>query len=183
MQTAFLKKFFTKNRTHAVKRQIMNLRQKSNDSYEVAWERFKDLLIVCPHHGYNIGRHIGYFYDGLLSDTKKYIDMMCNGTFFNKTQKEAWNYLEEISEHARRWGDTTEFDRTTPPQASKGVLCSIRKEDDFRARVDVEVAKRMQGLNLHQVTCVNSELFCVVCDRTVHETSYCPSLMAIKESI
>ena len=103
MQTEFLKKFFTENMTHVVKRQIMNFMQKTNESYEVACECFKDLLIVYPNHGYDLGWQIEYFYDGLLSETKKYIDMMCNDMFFNKTQRETWSYLEEISKHAKRW--------------------------------------------------------------------------------
>ena len=41
----------------------------------------------------------------------------------------------------------------------------------------------MQGINVHQVKYVDSKLFCAVCDRTGHETSYCPSLSVIKEYI
>ena len=75
------------------------------------WERFKDLLLACPHHGYDLRGQLGYFYDGLMPKTKRYLEMMCNGTFFKKTPKDAWAYLEENAEYAKMWVDTNEHDQ------------------------------------------------------------------------
>ena len=38
--------------TNALNRQIMNFSQNDNETFYQCWERFKDLLNACPHHGY-----------------------------------------------------------------------------------------------------------------------------------
>ena len=52
MQAEFLKKFFPSQKTNALRKQIQNFSQNSNEAYFQCWERFKDLLNSCPHHGY-----------------------------------------------------------------------------------------------------------------------------------
>ena len=111
LQAEFLKTFFSLNKTHALKRQILNYSQKTSESFEQAWECYKDILLACPHHGYDKGMTIMYFYDGLQVSSKQFIDTMCNGLFFEKTPTEAHAYLEELAEHTRRWETSSEFDR------------------------------------------------------------------------
>ena len=62
MQTEFLKKNFPIHRTNALKRQIMNFSQKDNETFYQCWERFKNLLNACPHHGYETWRIISFFF-------------------------------------------------------------------------------------------------------------------------
>ena len=54
LQTEFLQKFFSLTKTYALKNQITNFRQKENEQFDEVWERFKDLLLACPHHGYDL---------------------------------------------------------------------------------------------------------------------------------
>jgi hypothetical protein len=58
MQAEFLKKYFPTNRTTALQRQMMNFSCSPNESFHQAWERFKDLLNACPHHGFEMRREI-----------------------------------------------------------------------------------------------------------------------------
>jgi Retrotransposon gag protein len=48
---AFLTKYFPPSKTAQLRGQIVNFEQKGNESLYDAWERFKDLLRLCPHHG------------------------------------------------------------------------------------------------------------------------------------
>ena len=84
LQTEFKKKIFSIHMTHALKKQIMSFAQKEHERYDQAWERYKDLLQACPHHGYDQSRQVGFFYDGLLHATRQYIEMMCNGEFLRE---------------------------------------------------------------------------------------------------
>ena len=70
MQAEFLKKFFPTHKTNALKRQIQNFSQNSNEVFFQCWERFKDLLNSCPHHGFEKWRLISFFYEGLTPETK-----------------------------------------------------------------------------------------------------------------
>jgi Retrotransposon gag protein len=48
----FLTKYFPPSKTAQLRGQIVNFGQKGNESLYDAWERFKDLLRLCPHHGF-----------------------------------------------------------------------------------------------------------------------------------
>nr|GFB87980.1 reverse transcriptase domain-containing protein [Tanacetum cinerariifolium] len=47
----FINQFFPPSKTTYLRNEITNFLQKSNETFNEAWERFKDLLRQCPHHG------------------------------------------------------------------------------------------------------------------------------------
>ena len=74
--------------------------QKNSETFYQAWERFKGLLLTCPHHSYETWRVIRFFYDGLTSNMCQYVEMMCNGEFIDKNHNEAWDYIKILVEKA-----------------------------------------------------------------------------------
>jgi len=48
---AFLAKFFPPSKTATLRNKITNYTQKDKETLYKAWEWFKDLLRLCPHHG------------------------------------------------------------------------------------------------------------------------------------
>jgi hypothetical protein len=84
MTREFLKKFFPTHKTNTLRRNIMNFAMKENETFFQCWERFKELLLSCPHHGYETWRVISFFYDRLSSKMRQFVEMMCNGEFMNK---------------------------------------------------------------------------------------------------
>ena len=103
MQTEFLKKFFPIHRTNALKRQIMNFTQKDSETFYQSWERFKDLLNACPHHGYENWRLISFFYESLTPKMRQFVQTMCNREFFDKEPEEAFEYFDYLAENAQSW--------------------------------------------------------------------------------
>ena len=71
MHDAFIRKFFPQHLTMDLMRQINLFTQKENKTFAQVWERFKDLLLSCPHHGFEKSRTITFFYDGHLPKMKK----------------------------------------------------------------------------------------------------------------
>ena len=67
MTHEFFKKYFSEHKTNALKRQISKFSQKESEALYQAWERFKDLLNLCPHHGYESWCIVSYFYEGLTN--------------------------------------------------------------------------------------------------------------------
>ncbi|GKA78261.1 reverse transcriptase domain-containing protein [Tanacetum coccineum] len=52
-------------RTTNLQNDITNFQQKFNETFSEAWERFKDMLKKCPHHGFSPLHKIDTFYNGL----------------------------------------------------------------------------------------------------------------------
>lgn len=50
------------SRTNEIRREIT---QEEDEKFYETRERFKDLLLKCPHHGFETWRLIQHFYNGL----------------------------------------------------------------------------------------------------------------------
>jgi len=62
---AFITKFFPPSKTASLRNQIINSMQKDDEMLYETWERFKDLLCLCPHHGLQRLMIIQAFYNGV----------------------------------------------------------------------------------------------------------------------
>ncbi|KAG8478204.1 hypothetical protein CXB51_027988 [Gossypium anomalum] len=62
-----------------------------------AWERYKDLLRRCPHHGLPLWLQVQTFYNGVNPSTRQMIDATASGTINNKTPEGAYKFIEEMS--------------------------------------------------------------------------------------
>jgi len=85
MRQAFLAKFFPHSKTARLRDQIIRFTQRDEESLYNVWERFKEILRLCPHHGLEKWLIIHTFYNGLLFTTKMNVDAAAGGTFMNKT--------------------------------------------------------------------------------------------------
>ncbi|KAK5793435.1 hypothetical protein PVK06_034581 [Gossypium arboreum] len=68
-----------------------------------AWERYKDLLRRCPHHGLPLWLQVQTFYNGVNPSTRQMIDAAAGGTINNKTHEEAYEFIEEMSLNNYQW--------------------------------------------------------------------------------
>ncbi|KAG8486462.1 hypothetical protein CXB51_019744 [Gossypium anomalum] len=68
-----------------------------------AWERYKDLLRRCPHHGLPLWLQVQTFHNGLNPSTRQMIDAAADGTLNNKTPEEAYEFIEEMSLNNYQW--------------------------------------------------------------------------------
>nr|GEZ32099.1 reverse transcriptase domain-containing protein [Tanacetum cinerariifolium] len=56
----FINQFFPPSKTTYLRNEITNFLQKPNETFNEAWERFKDLLRHCPHHGFSDKSKVRY---------------------------------------------------------------------------------------------------------------------------
>ena len=68
-----------------------------------AWERFKELLRRCPHHGLPTWLQVQTFYNGLNHNTRQMIDAAAGGTLNNKTPEAAQDLIEEMAMNNYQW--------------------------------------------------------------------------------
>ena len=73
---AFLKKFYPIHKTALIRKNIMQFRQEPSELFWRYFERFKDLLAQCPHHGVEKWRQCQILYDGLDYQTKTLLETM-----------------------------------------------------------------------------------------------------------
>ncbi|GKE81358.1 hypothetical protein Tco_1551358, partial [Tanacetum coccineum] len=62
-----------------------------------AWERFKEMLRACPHHGFTELTQIDTFYNGLNENDQDSLNAAARGNLLSKTTREALNIIENKS--------------------------------------------------------------------------------------
>ncbi|KAL6283176.1 hypothetical protein ACE6H2_014105 [Prunus campanulata] len=193
MQTVFFKKFFSIQKTNSLKRQMTTFAQNEIESLPQAWERYKDLLMSCPHHGFEIWRIVGYFYDGLLPKDRQFIEIMCNGNFMNKDPDDAFDFIDEITEKSQNWTPSESshiiVQKTkVSANASSNGIDRLKEEDGLKAQI-AKIAREVETLNsklLHGFNSVTSEEnfnICEVCEVMGHATKECPILPVFRNML
>nr|GFB94903.1 reverse transcriptase domain-containing protein [Tanacetum cinerariifolium] len=59
----FINEFFSPSRTTNLRNEISNFQQRFDESFHEAWDRYKDLLRACPHHGFTALHQLDTFYN------------------------------------------------------------------------------------------------------------------------
>nr|GFD03045.1 reverse transcriptase domain-containing protein [Tanacetum cinerariifolium] len=70
---------------------------KSNETFNEAWERFKDLLRQCPHHGFSELHQLDTFYNALNPNDQDALDSAAGGNFLDKIPRECLSIIESKS--------------------------------------------------------------------------------------
>ena len=94
LSKAFLTKYFPPSKTANLRNQITNFRQREGETLSETWDRFKELLRVCPHHGLEKWLVVQTFYDGLTYTTRISIDAAAGGALMNRGVDAAYNLIE-----------------------------------------------------------------------------------------
>ena len=82
----FLFKYFPPSKTAKLRNDISSFMQMDDESMYDTWERYKDLLRCCPHHGLPVWLQVLTFYNGLNLTTKQMVDAAAGGSLSNKPQ-------------------------------------------------------------------------------------------------
>ena len=93
----FLKKYFPPTKNTKLRNEITSFHQLEDESLYEAWERFKELLRRCPHHGIPCCIQLETFYNGLNPSTRLMMDALANGALLSKSYTEAYEILERIA--------------------------------------------------------------------------------------
>ncbi|KAL5549840.1 hypothetical protein UlMin_000016 [Ulmus minor] len=97
LANVFLTKYFPPAKSTKMRNDISNFLQQDQEPLYEAWERFKDLLRKCPHHGLPLWMQVQTFYNGLLSNTQTMVDAASGGAFFNKTPEDGYELIEVMA--------------------------------------------------------------------------------------
>nr|GFB59907.1 hypothetical protein [Tanacetum cinerariifolium] len=93
----FINQFFPPSKTTYLRNEITNFLQKSNETFNEAWKRFKDLLRQCPHHGFSELHQLDTFYNALNPNDQDALDSAAGGNFLDKIPRECLSIIESKS--------------------------------------------------------------------------------------
>ncbi|MQL89641.1 hypothetical protein Taro_022223 [Colocasia esculenta] len=133
MQQEFLKKIYPIGRTNTMRRAITGFSQHPGELVHESWERLKELLRKCPHHGLSRWQIVQTFYEGLTESNRQMVDALCGGAFMTKSEDETYNLFDTLSENSINHASLHSYDRALGPVKKAGLYeLRERGESDFR---------------------------------------------------
>nr|GEV83319.1 reverse transcriptase domain-containing protein [Tanacetum cinerariifolium] len=88
---------FPPSKTTHLKNEIFRFTQRFEETFREAWERFKEMLRACPHHGFTELAQIDTFYNGLNDNDQDSLNTAAGGNLLSKTTREALQIIENKS--------------------------------------------------------------------------------------
>ncbi|KAK8681373.1 hypothetical protein V6N13_053777 [Hibiscus sabdariffa] len=158
----FLDRFFPAAKASEIRRSILGIKQKHEESLYEYWERYKKLCASCPQHGLSEQTLVQYFYEGLLPMEMKMIDAASGGALFNMTPTQAKELISTMAANSQQFGAISE------PSRRVHEVSTVSLENKIGQLTNI-VNSLVSGKN-------NSARACGICTMTDHPTDCCPAL-------
>ncbi|KAL2905022.1 Proteasomal ATPase-associated factor 1 [Bienertia sinuspersici] len=146
---AFLSKFIPLEKTAELRLKISMFQQEENESLFEAWERFKNLLNDCPHHGMEKWLLLHSFYTGLSGQNKMCLDAASGGLIMKKDPVEAIRIIEDV---VQNYADWRQGERATPKGGGRYDVNAINmlssKFDALSSKLDAQLSSLPHN-NMH----------------------------------
>ncbi|GJW95991.1 reverse transcriptase domain-containing protein [Tanacetum coccineum] len=134
MVSKFLSKYYPYSRALQLRRDILNFQQLPSESVFQAWERFKSCLRKCPDHRILLVDQIQTFYYGITMIDRDKIMVAVGSNIMRKTPQEAYDLIENMTQHLFQWDAKVYHDTTTDMSAqySKNIFASSEQVEVLR---------------------------------------------------
>ncbi|GJS93288.1 hypothetical protein Tco_0800256 [Tanacetum coccineum] len=136
-----------------------------------AWERFKEILRACPHHGFTELTQVDTFYNGLNDNDQDSLNVVAGGNLLSKTTREAMNIIKNKSKvrYSRNKPNASRMNTTSRESDSKTDERIDKLADQLSTLVEIVSKKVVTPALVKEV-----EETCVTCGGA-HSWYNCPT--------
>ncbi|GJY58706.1 reverse transcriptase domain-containing protein [Tanacetum coccineum] len=177
--TKFVNQFFPPSKTTHLKNEISRFTQKFEETFSEAWERFKEMLRACPHHGFTELTQVDTFYNGLNENDQDSLNAAAGGNLLSKTTREALNIIENKSKvrYSRNKSNVSRMNTTSRESVSKTDERIDKLADQISTLVEIVSKKVVTPAPVKAV-----EEICVTCSGP-HAWYNCPNTDSNQSSV
>nr|GEV54666.1 reverse transcriptase domain-containing protein [Tanacetum cinerariifolium] len=122
--------FFPPSKTTSLRNEITNFQQRFDKSFSEAWDRFKDLLRACPHHGFSELHQLDTFYNALNSKYQDSLNSATEGNFLDKMPRDCLSIIVSKSK-VRYSRDKPVVAKVSTNASTSGVSPDVAKLKDM----------------------------------------------------
>nr|GEZ81260.1 reverse transcriptase domain-containing protein [Tanacetum cinerariifolium] len=135
-----------------LRNEITNFLQKPNEMFNEAWERFKDLLRQCPHHGFSELHQLDTFYNALNPNDQDALDSAARRNFLDKIPRECLSIIESKSKvrYSRSIVTDVRANANAPPPTSSSHSNSFDLQQiatSLEDKLDIRMNRFEKSLN------------------------------------
>jgi len=137
------------------------VQQKDGESLYDAWERFKEMLRICSHHGLEKWLIVHTFYNGLSYTNKMTVDAAAGGALMNKNYTATYALIEDMAQNHYQWTNERAMTDPTPFKKEAGMY-EVSNFDHLAAKVDA-LTQKIEKMNVSTVTPTFVSPPCEIC--------------------
>nr|GEW17946.1 reverse transcriptase domain-containing protein [Tanacetum cinerariifolium] len=170
MMRKFLSKYFPPSMVTKLRNEITKFEQKLHESLFEAWERYKLSIDLCPNHNVILVTQIDTFYNGLTLSHRDTINAAAGGTFMQKTPKECYELIENMTTHHNHWDTSAIRDETSRNISSTSTTESpeVVRQLEMMNKNFLEMMRKFQNVK-------NVDTKCKTCGGP-HSVTECPAV-------
>ncbi|GJZ08008.1 reverse transcriptase domain-containing protein [Tanacetum coccineum] len=128
----FINEFFPPSRTTNLRNEISNFEQRFGESFHEAWDRYKDLLRACPHHGFTELHQLDTFYNALNPTDQDSLNSATGGNLLERSTQDVLTIIENKSKVRN--------------SRNKSIVSQV-KSSDVNSSSPSEIAKLTHAVN------------------------------------
>ncbi|GJT42692.1 reverse transcriptase domain-containing protein [Tanacetum coccineum] len=128
----FINEFFPPSRTTNLRNEISNFEQRFGESFHEAWDRYKDLLRACPHHGFTELHQLDTFYNALNPTDQDSLNSAAGGNLLERSTQDVLTIIENKSKVRN--------------SRNKSIVSQV-KSSDVNSSSSSEIAKLTHAVN------------------------------------
>ncbi|GJT28356.1 reverse transcriptase domain-containing protein [Tanacetum coccineum] len=128
----FINEFFPPSRTTNLRNEISNFEQRFGESFHEAWDRYKDLLRACPHHGFTELHQLDTFYNALNQTDQDSLNSAAGGNLLERRTRDVLTIIENKSKVRN--------------SRNKSIVSQV-KSSDVNSYSSSEIAKLTHAVN------------------------------------
>ncbi|CAM8950583.1 unnamed protein product [Rhodiola kirilowii] len=174
---AFLQQYFPPSKTAHFRNQIISFRSMDGETLYEAWERYKELTRLCPHHNLELWQIIDTFYQGIDQGMRTLINQAAGGGLNGVPLKDTYEIIERAAQDYHLWMS----DRGNPKD-KKGVqdLYLADSTNDIAELTNTvkmlaaEVKNLKTGPSMKSSVVANAAVYCQICGSPSHFVDGCP---------
>nr|GEW04177.1 hypothetical protein [Tanacetum cinerariifolium] len=97
----FINEFFPPLRTTNLRNEISNFQKWFDEPFHEAWDRYKDILRACPHHGFTKLHQLDTFYNALNPANQDSLNAAAGGNLLERRTQDVLTIIENKSKRAK----------------------------------------------------------------------------------
>ncbi|KAK9724153.1 hypothetical protein RND81_05G052200 [Saponaria officinalis] len=159
LKIAFLEKFQPASRVASIRKEISGIKQGRDESLCEYWERFNRLCVSCPQHQISEQLLLFYFYEGLLTKDRCYIDAASGGMLAEKTATEARALINNMALNTQQFSTRRDVSEVSAISDSDFISVKNQMQENAQqiATLTTLISKLAAEKSRESVCGVNSE--------------------------
>ncbi|CAM8999330.1 unnamed protein product [Rhodiola kirilowii] len=174
---AFLQQYFPPSKTAHFRNTIISFRSLDGETLYEAWERYKELMRMCPHHNLELWQIMDTFYQGIDQGMRILINQTASGGLTGVPLDKTYVIVEKVAQDYHLWTS----DRGNPKD-KKGVQDLYLAEDTNEIAeltntvkmLATEIKNLKIDLAMKAPDVAHVGVYCQICGSPTHFADGCP---------